>query len=235
LQAFCFHYKIFQSKISDRKKKIMIRLKTRRLSSILTEWNTIYTSAFFVRLVPDFQMFFSICLFILSFLGLQAISFHLHASFHCFAPKIQSLLAVLWFYSLQFSIWAFYSFSSTSIWALYLWSFWFTFSFVNFSCWQIVLLTNGRRHNTDFYLFIFSFWIITPVTYVDFPSQPLSIIVIYSYYDFDSLFPKILYEQTSNFLRSNFWKKLVSQRRLMWESITCQILCVYVYTCTYIK
>lgn len=185
----------------------------------------------FVRLVPDFQMFFSICLFILSFLGLQAISFHLHASFHCFAPKIQSLLAVLWFYSLQFFPFGlFIHFLQASLWALYPWGFWFTFSFVNFSCWHIVLLTNRKRHNMDFYLFIFSFWTITPVTYVDFPPQTISIIAIYSYYDFDSLFPKIPYEQTSNFLRRNFWKKLISQRRLICENLLHYRF--YVYMCT---
>lgn len=47
----------------------------------------------YARLVPDFQIFFSICLLILSFQGLVAISFYLHASFPFFAPRIQSLLS----------------------------------------------------------------------------------------------------------------------------------------------
>lgn len=184
--------------------------------------------ALYARLVPDFQIFFSICLFILSFLGPQAISFYLHASFHCFAPRIQSLLSgspmnffpstfhlgfLLIFFRLLFEfciLRASLSFFFFFFFCLFVSS--FLNFFFSFSCWQVVLLISVRRHNTDFFFFLI-IWTMTPVTYVAFPKWTLP----FFYYSlfiwlfrvwFGSSFSKILCEGRS----SNFWKKLVRKK-----------------------
>lgn len=102
----------------------------------------------YARLVPDFQIFFSICLFILSFLGLEAISFYLHASFHCFAPRIQSSLSgcPMNFFPSAFHL----GFLLIFFRLLFEFHILRPPPFSIFGCWQVVLLTNVRRHHTNF-------------------------------------------------------------------------------------